>query len=143
MAASTYFGAQAFNNAWSNHRLLTACGRLSPEELAAERSGFFPSIVETLNHILAVDWFYVSALEGACVGYSAFDPEIPFPAIQDLKREQGEVDRRLIAVDELSEREIAWVDAYHRDVRETLTPTLDAETAAWLADVTRPLTEGA
>ncbi len=53
------------------------------------------------------------------------------------------LDRRLIVVDELNEREIAWVDAYHRDVRETLTPRLDAETAAWLADVTRPLADGA
>ena len=53
------------------------------------------------------------------------------------------LDRRLIAVDDLSRDEIAWVDDYHRDVRETLTPKLDDETASWLADVTRPLSEGA
>jgi Xaa-Pro aminopeptidase len=52
------------------------------------------------------------------------------------------LDRRLIALDDLSNDEIAWVDSYHRDVRETLTPLLDDRTADWLARVTRPLREG-
>ena len=94
----TYFKAQAYNNAWANHRLLTACEALSPEELAAERVSFFPSIIHTLNHILTVDWFYVSGLEGACIGYAAFDPEIPFWDITEVSREQRKVDRRLIDV---------------------------------------------
>lgn len=97
-SSSTYFRAQAYNNAWANHRLLTACEALSPEELAAERTSFFPSIVHTLNHILTVDWFYVSGLEGACSGIGVFDPEIPFRDIRELSREQRKVDRRLIAV---------------------------------------------
>ena len=98
MTTQTYFRAQAHNNAWANHRLLEACGTLSPAELAAERTSFFPSIVHTLNHTLTVDWFYVSALEGACVGYTAFEPEIPCPALANLRVEQAAVDRRLIAV---------------------------------------------
>lgn len=89
---------QAYNNAWANHRLLTACAALPGAELEARRDGFFPSIIHTLNHILTVDWFYVSALEGACMGYAAFEPEVPFPAIVDLAAEQAAVDRRLIAV---------------------------------------------
>ena len=98
MTPVTYFRAQAHNNALANHRLLTACRALTDAELSAERTSFFPSIVQTYNHILTVDWFYVSALEGACVGYAAFEPEIPFPAVADLEREQRAVDRRLIAV---------------------------------------------
>lgn len=96
MSAVRYFHAQAHNNAWANHRLLTACQRLTHAELVARRSGFFPSIIHTLNHILTVDWLYVSALEGACIGYAAFDPEIPFANFADLEREQRAVDRRLI-----------------------------------------------
>jgi len=96
MSAASYFRAQAYNNAWANHRLLTSCARLSRDELAAERVGFFPSIVHTLNHILTVDWYYVSALEGSCIGYSAFDPEIPFTDFEPLRHEQRAVDRRLI-----------------------------------------------
>ncbi|HEV7433334.1 MAG TPA: DinB family protein [Pseudorhizobium sp.] len=96
MMPQRYFLVQAYNNAWSNHRLLTACRNLSPEELAAPRTNFFPSIIHTLNHILTVDWLYISALEGNCIGSAAFDPEIPFRRIVDLEREQRATDRRLI-----------------------------------------------
>lgn len=39
----------------------------------------------------------------------------------------------------MSAEEIAWVNDYHATVRERLTPMLDAEGAAWLAEKTRPL----
>ena len=55
----------ARNNAWSNRRLYRACGELSASELGAPRTGFFPSIRLTLNHILIVDWYYLDALEEA------------------------------------------------------------------------------
>ena len=96
MTPATYFRAQAFNNAWANHRLLTACKRLTSEELAATRTSFFPSIIHTLNHILTVDWLYVGALEGR--GESFSEVGIPCPEIEDLEREQRAVDRRLIAL---------------------------------------------
>ncbi len=88
MTPERYFIAQAYNNAWANHRLLKACALLSAEDLAAPRQNFFPSIIHTLNHILTVDWLYIGALEGHCPGASAFEPEIPFPAFADLDREQ-------------------------------------------------------
>ncbi len=96
--ALTYLKAQSYNNAWSNHRLLSACRALTTEELECERVSFFPSILHTLNHNLTVDWFYVSALEGACVGYAAFEPEIPCREFSHLEREQRAVDQRLIDV---------------------------------------------
>ena len=96
MSALTYFHAQAHNNAWANHRLLKACAQLAQAELDAKRTSFFPSIIHTLNHNYTVDWFYISALEGASVGRSAFRPEIPFPAIADLDRAQRAMDGRLI-----------------------------------------------
>jgi len=52
------------------------------------------------------------------------------------------IDRRLIDPAMLVESEIAWLDRYHARVRDTLAPTLDAETATWLAAATRPLGEG-
>jgi uncharacterized damage-inducible protein DinB len=98
MTGANLLRAQAYNNAWANHRLLKACAVLPPEALHARRTGFFPSIIHTLNHILTVDWFYVSALEGRCIGYAAFDPEIPHLALPRLDAEQRQVDQRLIAV---------------------------------------------
>jgi uncharacterized damage-inducible protein DinB len=96
MTPQRYLLAQAYNNAWANHRLLKTCKMLSQEELAALRISFFPSIIHTLNHILTVDWLYISALEGDCIGKAAFEPEIPFLRIVDLEREQRAADRRLI-----------------------------------------------
>lgn len=92
------FRAMAYNNAWANHRLLTACGALPAEDFAATRTSFFPSLQATLNHILVIDWFYVDALEGGDLGPKAWENEVPFPALADLRREQAAVDRRLIAV---------------------------------------------
>jgi uncharacterized damage-inducible protein DinB len=92
------FRSLAYNNAWANHRLLTACARLAPGELAAPRTGFFPSLRATLNHILTIDRFYVDAMEGGTLGPAAWaDPE-PCADAPALLAAQGEVDRRLIAV---------------------------------------------
>jgi Xaa-Pro aminopeptidase len=49
------------------------------------------------------------------------------------------IDRNLVAPALLSKDEIAWLDAYHARVRETLAPGLDAATAQWLAEATRPI----
>jgi uncharacterized damage-inducible protein DinB len=84
-----YFRAMARNNAWANHRLLGACAKLSPEALVAPRTGFFPSLRQTLNHILVVDWFYVDA---------AWADDEPCQTIDALQREQAAVDRRLLVV---------------------------------------------
>lgn len=94
--AETY-RAFAHNNAWANHRLLKACGRLAAGEFEAERTGFFPSLQQTLNHILVIDWFYVDALEGGMLGPKAWENRVPFPKLADLVRAQRTVDDRLIA----------------------------------------------
>ena len=49
------------------------------------------------------------------------------------------IDRNLIEPSLLDEDEIAWLDAYHTRVRETLTPLVDTETARWLAAATQPI----
>ena len=88
--------AWARNNAWSNHRLLTACAGLDEAALKAERTSFFPSIYLTLNHILIVDWYYLDALEHGGRGLAVFEDETPCAAFADLDREQRLADRRLI-----------------------------------------------
>jgi len=93
----------ACNNAWSNHRLLTACAKLSQADFVAARTSFFPSIKATLNHILTVDWYYVDALERGLrkeepnrEASRFFEPEEPFDTCAALADEQRTVDRRLI-----------------------------------------------
>jgi uncharacterized damage-inducible protein DinB len=98
--AGTPFRAMAYNNAWANHRLLTACAQLSQPEFVAPRTGFFPSLRATLNHILIVDRYYVDAMEGGTLGPAAFaDPE-PCATAAALIEAQPDVDRRLLALAE-------------------------------------------
>jgi len=89
--------AMAYNNAWANHRLLSACASLTQPEFEAPRTGFFPSIQATLNHILVIDRFYVDALEGGTLGPAAWANPVPCPTLPQLHAEQAAVDRRLIA----------------------------------------------
>jgi Xaa-Pro aminopeptidase len=49
------------------------------------------------------------------------------------------IDRNLIEPALLEDEEIAWLDAYHARVRETLTPLVDPATAHWLAATTAPI----
>jgi uncharacterized damage-inducible protein DinB len=92
------YRAFAHNNAWANHRLLTACAKLSQAEFAAARTGFFPSLQRTLNHIYVIDMFYVDALEGGWLGPKAWANEVPCPSVADLKPAQRAIDQRLIAI---------------------------------------------
>lgn len=107
--------AMAYNNAWANHRLHTACARLSQVEFEAARTGFFPSLKATLNHILIIDWFYVDALEGGSLGPAAWSNQMPAATMAELSKEQTAVDRRLIAFCEaLSEAALTGISRVHR-----------------------------
>lgn len=89
---------QAHANHLCNERLHGALAQLSDAEFHAPRVGFFPSLAATLNHILAVDGYYVAALEGdraADQGYARFQPAATLEA---LRAGQRAVDARLIAV---------------------------------------------
>jgi uncharacterized damage-inducible protein DinB len=98
-----HFATMAYNNAWANHRLLTAVGRLSQQDFVAPRTSFFPSIAATLNHNVTVDWYYVDALERGLRGQPVnpearqfFEPEQPFTTCPELHAAQRDVDRRLV-----------------------------------------------
>ena len=61
----------------------------------------------------------------------------PFLAFETLTL--APFDRRLIATDLLDPRTLAWIDAYHARVRETLAPDLAAEDKTWLTRACAPL----
>ncbi|MBC3362873.1 DinB family protein [Pseudomonas sp. SWRI154] len=90
-----YFLAQALNNRWANHRLLGACAQLNTAEYEAYRTSFFPSIQATLCHILEVDRYYLTALEGDVDGQKHdFFETLTFA---ELKAQQERTDHRLVA----------------------------------------------
>ncbi|MGF1553121.1 MAG: DinB family protein [Paracoccaceae bacterium] len=100
MDATEPFRAMAYNNAWANHRLLSAVARLDDAAFAASRTGFFPSLRATLNHLHVVDLFYVDALEGGRLGPAAWAEPEPHASGGALAVAQRDVDRRLVALAE-------------------------------------------
>lgn len=97
LSLAAHLRRMARNNAWSNHRLYEACGALSPSALSARRTGFFPSIRLTLNHILIVDWYYLDALEEAGRGLAVLKEDEPFTEFAALRAAQVAADARLMA----------------------------------------------
>jgi uncharacterized damage-inducible protein DinB len=109
------YRALAHNNAWANHRLLTACRRLPQDAFVAPRTGFFPSLRATLNHVLIIDHFYVDAMEGGTLGPAAWADQEPCATAAALLAQQAQVDRRLIAVvDSLDAAALGGVVSVHR-----------------------------
>ena len=118
MGAVLPYRAMAYNNGWANHRLLTACAGLSQAEFVAPRTGFFPGLRATLNHILIIDRFYVDAMEGGTLGPAAWADREPCATAIVLRNAQSEVDRRLIAiVEQLDNKDLNRVVDIHREDR--------------------------
>jgi uncharacterized damage-inducible protein DinB len=118
MDAVLPYRVMAYNNGWANHRLLTACMALSQADFVAPRTGFFPSLRATLNHILIIDHFYVDAMEGGTLGPAAWANEEPCETVPLLRSAQQNVDRRLIAVVErLGAADLDRVVVIHRGDR--------------------------
>jgi uncharacterized damage-inducible protein DinB len=84
----------AFNNAWANRTLYGALAGMSASAFAAPRPGFFPSLKETLNHIHAVDLYYIDALE-AGGEFRAVHDRAPEDSVADLAEAQAAADMRL------------------------------------------------
>jgi len=88
---------QAHANRLANRRLQVALANLSTSELHARRTSFFPTLIGTLNHLLAVDRYYIAALHGEAdmaEQYKRFAPHdelAPYAAAQDAS------DNKLIA----------------------------------------------
>jgi uncharacterized damage-inducible protein DinB len=92
-----YLRIQAHANRLSNHRLHGAMAPLSRADFHAPRTSFFPSLAETLNHILEVDLYYVGALHGDPGLRSLFDDFVPSDELAALAARQAASDARLVA----------------------------------------------
>jgi len=83
-------------NRLANRRLHEAVGRLPAQAFHAPRTGFFPSLSGTLNHILAVDGYYLDALEGIDGMAERFDAFEPAGTLAELAARQRASDERLM-----------------------------------------------
>ena len=94
---------QARANRLANHRLHAAMAALSDAEYLARRTGFFPSLASTLEHLLAVDRYYLGALHGDADMAAQWEASPRGVALAALASAQAVADERFIAhVDALS-----------------------------------------
>jgi uncharacterized damage-inducible protein DinB len=83
-------------NRLANHRLHAAMVALAPAEFDAPRTSFFPSLGATLNHILAVDGFYLAALHREADMEAQWHRFQPAKTLAELVPRQQASDERLI-----------------------------------------------
>ena len=88
---------QARANRLANRRLQEALGNLSTAELHARRTSFFPTLIGTLNHLLAVDLFYIAALHGEADMDQQYRRFAPHDDLSPYVSAQERSDQRLIA----------------------------------------------
>lgn len=87
---------QARANRLANHRLHAAMLALGREDFHAPRVGFFPSLAETLDHILIVDEYYIGALYGESGLAEIRGRFVASPDLATLAGRQRLSDERLI-----------------------------------------------
>lgn len=88
---------QARANRLANHRLHAALLGLSEAEFQAPRTSFFPSLALTLNHLLAVDLYYIAALRGEPDMVAQYRAFTPAATVAELAPRQARSDEGLIA----------------------------------------------
>ena len=89
--------SMAQNNAWANHTLYAALAPLTKWAFTAARPGFFPSLCATLNHIHAVELYYIDALGSGKTGLAVFD-HAPIKDHINLAKAQNTTDRQLLDI---------------------------------------------
>jgi uncharacterized damage-inducible protein DinB len=93
----TLLRIQARANRLANHRLHAALATLTRDDFHAARVGFFPSLAATLNHVLAVDLYYVGALHGDTGLLEKAEQFCAADDVPALTERQRASDERLIA----------------------------------------------
>jgi len=83
-------------NRLANRRLHAAMAPLSDADLHAPRTSFFPSLAATLNHILAVDIYYIAALHREADMEAQWRRFVPARTLAELAPRQAASDERLI-----------------------------------------------
>lgn len=110
------YSLMAQNNAWANATFYHAMRGMGPIEFRQPRPGFFPSLRETMNHILSVDLYYIDALEQGGEGRAVYDRPL-IKRVEDLAAAQAEADARLVAFCEgLTGESLAETRITQRDV---------------------------
>jgi uncharacterized damage-inducible protein DinB len=82
-------------NAWASHRLLDACAALTEEQFTRSNGSSFPSVRDTLVHIMGAEWVWLERWQGR------LDVTLPSasdsPGLADIRRRWAQLERDLLA----------------------------------------------
>jgi uncharacterized damage-inducible protein DinB len=78
---------------WAHERMMTAVSELTPEEFTRDMGSSFPSIRDTLTHMMSIEWLSLSRWHGVFPD-SMLDPEA-FPTLDVLEERWAGIRREL------------------------------------------------
>jgi len=98
-------------NRWANHRILDATSKLSAEEFTKDLRNSFPSIRDTLVHILGGEWIWLTRWNG--ISPTGFPDTWDTSTHEALRKQWQEVERDQTAfLSGLTEQSLNKVIAY-------------------------------
>ena len=97
LSVARLLSMQAHANRLANRRLQAALAGLSTSDLHARRTSFFPTLIGTLNHLLAVDRYYIAALHGEADMEAQYRRFAPHDELPPYASAQDASDQKLIA----------------------------------------------
>lgn len=117
-------------NRWANQRLFSVLEKLSDPQLASEIQSSFPSIRETVFHILFAEWLWLKRWQGTSPRAAGPDPNVTSATWKALLPGGGmPTPRELTTIAELK----AFRDSIEREWQEFLSGLTDASLHAPLA----------
>jgi uncharacterized damage-inducible protein DinB len=126
MGMKAHFRTMAAYNRWANARLYETAGKLSQAELDAPRSGFFPSLMKTLNHILVGDTVWMGRLDGT--GHSGVTrlDQVLHGEFAALQAARSAMDARIVAfVGDIAEQRLREMLIYRNMAGEPMETRVD------------------
>jgi uncharacterized damage-inducible protein DinB len=83
-------------NWWARDRQLDACATLTPEQFVKPVGGSFPSVRDTLAHLVGVEWLYLERWQGRSP--RSIPEPAEFPTVDSLRARWSDVERAIRAV---------------------------------------------
>jgi uncharacterized damage-inducible protein DinB len=80
-------------NAWANHRLLSSCESLNDEQFTRDLRSSFPSVRDTLAHIMGAEWVWLERWNGRLP--ATLPSATNYPTLADIRREWAQLEARL------------------------------------------------
>jgi uncharacterized damage-inducible protein DinB len=82
-------------NAWADRRTLEACAALSDAQFVQDLGNSFPSIRDTLAHVMLVEWVWLERWNNRAP--DKYPPASDFPNLASVRARWTEIERDLLA----------------------------------------------